>query len=108
MSAINTVRALSHGATYASVTANGIGERAGNAPLHTVVMILKELYGVTLPGFKYDRLTELRRVVEKYSGITMQAHEPLIGEGVFSHESGIHTAGILIHPYILPLRTKHR
>ncbi len=98
--AINCVRALSHGASHAGVTANGIGERAGNAPLHQVVMQLKELYGVTLPGFRYDRLVELRRAVERYSGIPMQPHEPIIGEGVFSHESGIHTAGIVIHPAI--------
>lgn len=98
--ALNCVRALAHGATHAGVTANGIGERAGNAPLHQVVMILKELYGVTLPGFRYDRLWELRRAIERASGIPMQPHEPLIGEGVFSHESGMHTAGIAIHPAI--------
>ena len=98
--AINCVRALSHGATHAGVTANGIGERAGNAPLHQVVMILKELYGITLPGFRYDLLVELRRAVERYSGIAMQPHEPIVGEGVFSHESGMHTAGIVIHPAI--------
>lgn len=98
--ALNCVRALSHGATHAGVTVNGIGERAGNAPLHQVVMILKELYGVTLPGFRYDRLVELRRAVERCSGIAMPPHEPIVGEGVFSHESGIHAAGVLIHPAI--------
>lgn len=97
---INTVRALAHGARYAGVTANGIGERAGNCPLHEVVMILRNLYGVELPNFKYERLTELRRLVERYSGIPMQPHEPIIGEGVFSHESGIHAAGVMIHPAI--------
>jgi isopropylmalate/homocitrate/citramalate synthase len=98
--AYNTVRALSHGATHAGVCANGIGERAGNASLHQVVMILKELYGVELPGFRYDRLVELRKAVEHHSGIAVQVNEPIIGEGVFSHESGIHTAGIVIHPAI--------
>lgn len=98
--AYNCVRALSHGATHAGVTANGIGERAGNAPLHQVVMILKELYGIELPGFRYDRLWELRRAIENASGIPMQPHEPLVGESVFSHESGMHTAGIAIHPAI--------
>jgi isopropylmalate/homocitrate/citramalate synthase len=98
--AYNCVRALSHGATHAGVTANGIGERAGNAPLHQVVMQLKELYGIELPGFRYDRLWELRRAVERASGIPLPPHEPIIGEGVFSHESGMHTAGIAIHPAI--------
>jgi isopropylmalate/homocitrate/citramalate synthase len=100
LGAINTVRAIGHGALYAGVTANGIGERAGNTPLHEFVMVLKMLYGVTIPGFRYDLLTELRRKVEVYSGILMQPHEPIVGEGVFKHESGIHTAAIAIHPAI--------
>lgn len=100
LAAVNTVRALSHGATHASITACGIGERAGNASIHQVVMILKELYGVELSGFHYDRLWELRTLIEKYTGVPIQAHEPIIGNNVFSHESGIHTAGISIHPAI--------
>jgi isopropylmalate/homocitrate/citramalate synthase len=55
---------------------------------------------VTLPRFKYDRLHELRGAVERASGVPVQPHEPIIGEGVFSHESGIHTAAILVHPAI--------
>src|SRR3989339_195620 len=85
---------------YMGVTANGLGERAGNTSLHQTVMILKDLYGVEIPGFRYDMLHELRQEVEKASGICIQPHEPIIGEGVFAHESGIHTAGILIHPSI--------
>ena len=54
LGAYNTVRALHHGATIPTCTVNGIGERAGNAPLHTTVMILKELYGITIPGFRYE------------------------------------------------------
>jgi isopropylmalate/homocitrate/citramalate synthase len=100
LGAYNTVRALHHGATVPTCTVNGIGERAGNAPLHTTVMILKELYGVTIPGFRYDMLWPLRRKVEEFSGIPVGATEPIIGHNVFSHETGIHTAGITIHPAI--------
>jgi isopropylmalate/homocitrate/citramalate synthase len=100
LGALNTVRAVMHGATHPSLTANGIGERAGNTSIHQFVMVLKELYGVTLPRFQYHRLHELRRAVERASGVPIMPHEPIIGEGVFSHESGIHTAGILIHPAI--------
>jgi isopropylmalate/homocitrate/citramalate synthase len=82
------------------VTVNGIGERAGNAPLHTTVMILKELYGVTVPGFRYDMLSRLRLKVEQMSGLPVGATEPIIGHNVFTHETGIHTAGITIHPAI--------
>ena len=100
LGAINTVRAVMHGATHPSLTANGIGERAGNTSIHQFVMVLKELYGVTLPRFRYERLHELRGAVENVSGVPIQPHEPIIGEGVFSHESGIHTAAILVHPAI--------
>jgi isopropylmalate/homocitrate/citramalate synthase len=100
LGAYNTVRALHHGATVPTCTVNGIGERAGNAPLHTTVMILKELYGVAVPGFRYDMLWALRRKVEEFSGLPVGATEPIIGHNVFSHETGIHTAGITIHPLI--------
>jgi isopropylmalate/homocitrate/citramalate synthase len=100
LGAYNTVRALHHGATVPTCTVNGLGERAGNAPLHTTVMILKELYGITIPGFRYDMLWSLRRKVEEYSGLPVAASEPVIGHNVFSHETGIHTAGMTIHPAI--------
>jgi isopropylmalate/homocitrate/citramalate synthase len=100
LGALNTVRAVLHGATHPSLTANGIGERAGNTSIHQFVMVLKELYGVTLPRFDYGRLTQLRSAVEAASGVPIMQHEPIIGEGVFTHESGIHVAGILIHPAI--------
>ncbi len=100
LAAYNTVRALHHGATIPTVTVNGIGERAGNAPLHTTVMILKELYGVSIPGFRYDMLGQLRLKVEQMSGLPVAAAEPIIGHNVFTHETGIHTAGITIHPAI--------
>ena len=100
LAAYNTVRALHHGATIPTVTVNGIGERAGNAPLHTTVMILKELYGITIPGFRYDMLWQLKTKVEQMSGLPVGAGEPIIGHNVFTHETGIHTAGITIHPAI--------
>jgi isopropylmalate/homocitrate/citramalate synthase len=100
LATINTIRAMSHGLNIPTCTANGMGERAGNAPLHQVVTALKLLYGIDLPHFKYEKLRELRRMVEEFSGIPVSAHEPIIGEGVFTHESGIHTAGMLIDPAI--------
>jgi 2-isopropylmalate synthase len=96
----NTVVGLGNGADYFMTSVNGIGERAGNAPMHQVLMQLRYLFGIELPGFKYDRLRELARFLECVSGIVVQATEPGIGQNVFSHESGIHTAGMLIHPSI--------
>lgn len=96
LAGINTIRAMSHGINVPTCTVNGMGERAGNAPLHEVVVMLHTLYGIKLPHFKYNQLRSLRKLVEDFSGIPVSAHAPIIGEGVFLHESGIHTAGLLI------------
>ena len=93
---INAITAVSCGFKVVSVTANGYGERAGNVKLHEFVTALNVLYGIEIPGFKYDKLRELARFMERMSGIPMQQHEPIIGSKVFAHESGIHTHAMLI------------
>jgi isopropylmalate/homocitrate/citramalate synthase len=93
---INTITAIKCGAKAFCTTVAGYGERAGNAPLHEVLVSLKLLYGIEIPGFKYEKLQELYRLVEKYACMPIQAHAPIIGPHVFMHESGIHTAGVLI------------
>lgn len=94
LSTINTIEAIFHGFTTFSVTANGIGERAGNAPLHSVVAALKYLYGIEIPGFKYEELGPLRRLVEEATGVPVAVNEPVIGRNAYYHESGIHTHGV--------------
>jgi isopropylmalate/homocitrate/citramalate synthase len=93
---INAITAVSCGFKVVSVTANGYGERAGNVKLHEFVTALNVLYGVELPGFKYNKLRELARFMERMSGVPMQQHEPIVGQKVFAHESGIHTHAMLI------------
>jgi 2-isopropylmalate synthase len=96
----NTVVALGSGAEVFTTSVNGIGERTGNAPMHQVLLQLRYLFGIEIPGFKYEKLRALARHLERVSGIPVQPTEPGIGLNVFSHESGIHTAGMLIHPAI--------
>src|SRR5437868_298020 len=100
LGAWNTVMALGSGAEVFTTSVNGIGERTGNAPMHQVLMQLRYLFGIEIPGFQYDKLRTLARSLERMSGIPVQPTEPGIGLDVFSHESGIHTAGLLIHPAI--------
>jgi isopropylmalate/homocitrate/citramalate synthase len=100
LGAWNTVMALGSGAEVFTTSVNGIGERTGNAPMHQVLLQLRYLFGIEIPGFKYDKLRALARHLEQVSGIPVQPTEPGIGLNVFSHESGIHTAGMLIHPSI--------
>jgi len=79
MASANTITALAHGAVAADVTANGIGNRAGNAPVADVLMALKVMYGVELPGASYGRLTELARAVERYFGLLQSPFAPITG-----------------------------
>lgn len=92
----NVITGVLHGFPIFTTTVNGIGERAGNAPLHSVMASLKYLYGLEVPGFQYDRLCHIKRVVEEISGIPVAAQEPVVGNNAFSHESGIHTHGVSI------------
>lgn len=96
LATINCITSLACGFKAFTVTANGYGERAGNVPLHQVVTALRVLYGVEIPGFKYEQLWDLARFMESVSGVPIEAHEPIIGANVFSHESGIHTHAMLI------------
>lgn len=100
LGAWNTVMGLGSGAEVFTTSVNGIGERTGNAPMHQVLLQLRYLFDVEIPGFKYERLRELAHFMEAVSGIPVQPTEPGIGRNVFSHESGIHTAGLLIHPAV--------
>ncbi len=96
----NTVMALGSGAEVFTTSVNGIGERTGNAPMHEVLLQLRYLFGIEIPGFKYERLRDLAHRMERISGIMVPPTAPGIGRNVFSHEAGIHTAGMLIHPAI--------
>jgi isopropylmalate/homocitrate/citramalate synthase len=96
LATINAIVATSCGFKVVSVTANGYGERAGNVKLHEYVVAMRTLYGVELPGFKYAKLRELARFMERVSGVPMQQHEPIVGTKVFAHESGIHTHAMLL------------
>lgn len=93
---INTITALACGAKAFCVNVNGYGERAGNASLQEVLTALRFLYGLEIPGFKYHKLTELSRLVERYAGVPVAVNAPVVGRNVFTHESGIHAHGVLV------------
>ena len=93
----NSITAVEAGANQVQVTVNGIGERAGNASLADVVMALTSVYGFKT-NIKTEYLTETSKMVERYSGIKMPPMMPICGENAFSHESGIHSQGVLAKP----------
>ena len=90
----NTLAALRAGATHASTTVNGLGERAGNAALEEVVMAARHLLGVDC-GVDTTRLLRLSQRVAHASGRAVAAGKSIVGAQVFTHESGIHVDGLL-------------
>lgn len=95
MATANTLAAVLAGAASVDVTVNGLGERAGNAPLEEVAMALR----LTLNrccGIDSRRFSDLSMLVAHVSGRPLPITKPIIGAGVFRHESGIHVRGLLV------------
>jgi homocitrate synthase NifV len=90
----NTLAALRAGATHASTTVNGLGERAGNAALEEVTMAARHLYGAEC-GIDTTQLPAISRQVARASGRPVAPGKSIVGEAVFTHESGIHVDGLL-------------
>jgi homocitrate synthase NifV len=90
----NTLAALRGGATHASTTVNGLGERAGNAALEEVVMAARHLHGVAC-GVDTAALPGISQLVARASGRPVAAGKSIVGAAVFTHESGIHVDGLL-------------
>jgi D-citramalate synthase len=94
MAVANTIAALRGGANQFHATINGLGERAGNASLEEIVVSLRTLYKRNL-GIKTELLYGISQLVSRLTGIVVQPNKAIVGENAFTHESGIHTQGIL-------------
>ncbi|MGC2854355.1 homocitrate synthase [Novispirillum sp. DQ9] len=93
----NSLAAVLGGATHVSTTVNGLGERAGNAPLEEVVVALDQLHGRST-GVAPRHLPEVSDLVAAASGRPVPVNKSIVGAGVFTHESGIHVHGLLADP----------
>ena len=93
----NSLAAVRAGATHVNTTVNGLGERAGNAPLEEVVMALRHLHGMET-GVDMYFYHELSHLVEQASGRGVAANKSIVGSAVFTHEAGIHVDGLLKDP----------
>ncbi|MCB8748054.1 homocitrate synthase [Rhodoferax sp. U2-2l] len=90
----NTLAALRAGATHANTTVNGLGERAGNAALEEVVMGVRHLHHACT-GVDTQALVTISHLVARASGRQVAFNKSIVGEAVFTHESGIHIDGLL-------------
>ncbi len=90
----NALAGIEAGAAQAQVSVNSIGERAGNAAYEEYVMAVESLYQCDT-GIDTTRIAELSEIVEEKSGMDTPGNKPVVGDNAFSHESGIHAAGVI-------------
>lgn len=88
----NSLAAVLSGAKGLHVTVNGLGERCGNAPLSSVQVILKDQFNAKT-NIHEDKLNDISRLVEGYSGIAVAPNQPIIGDNVFTQVAGVHADG---------------
>lgn len=92
LAAANVYSALKAGITCLHTTVNGLGERAGNVPVSSVIGIVKDHFKYPM-SVDESKLTYVSKMIETYSGIRIPPNKPLIGENVFTQTSGVHADG---------------
>jgi D-citramalate synthase len=88
----NVYAAVKAGITGIHATLNGLGERAGNVPLSSVIGVLKDHLNCTL-SINEKKLFSVSKLVESFSGVRIPPNKPIIGDYVFTQTSGIHADG---------------
>ncbi|HEX2395368.1 MAG TPA: alpha-isopropylmalate synthase regulatory domain-containing protein [Bacteroidales bacterium] len=92
LAAANVFSAIRAGISCIHTTVNGLGERAGNVPLSSVVAIVRDHFKYDM-SIKESRITMVSKLVESFSGIRVAPNKPVIGDSVFTQTSGIHADG---------------
>jgi 2-isopropylmalate synthase len=97
----NSLAGLQVGARQVECCVNGIGERAGNASLEEMAMILRtraEDVGGLWSGINTEEITRASRLVSRMTGYEIQPNKAIVGRNAFAHEAGIHQHGVLANP----------
>lgn len=88
----NVFSAIQAGIHGVHTTVNGLGERAGNAPLSSVLAVIKDQLKMET-RLREEKINRVSRLVETYSGIRIPTNKPIIGEHVFTQCAGVHADG---------------
>ncbi len=89
----NAIEAVKGGADGLHLTINGMGERAGNAPMASTIAVINDYMPNVEIGVNEKVLYTVSKLVENFSGITIPANKPIIGANVFTQTAGIHADG---------------
>lgn len=104
----NVFEAVKAGAKGLHLTVNGMGERAGNAPLASAIAVLNDYLPEVHTSVEEQSLYSVSKLVETFSGFRVAANKPIVGENVFTQTAGIHADGDkkhnLYHSKLMPER----
>ncbi len=104
----NSLAAIRGGAGQVECTVNGIGERAGNAAIEEIVMMLnvrKDIFKDVSCTINTKELYRTSRLLTAITGVECQPNKAVVGKNAFSHESGIHQDGVLKNPFTYEIMT---
>ncbi len=88
----NVFEAVKAGVKGVHVTVNGLGERAGNAPVTSIVALIHDQLKLST-NVAEDKLYSVSKIVESYSGVRIPNNKPVIGDNVFTQVAGVHADG---------------
>jgi D-citramalate synthase len=89
----NVLEAVKAGINGLHLTVNGMGERAGNAPMASAVAVINDFLPDSTISIKESSIYKVSKLVETFSGIRVPANKPIVGENVFTQTAGIHADG---------------
>jgi D-citramalate synthase len=89
----NAWQAVKAGAHGLHLTVNGMGERAGNAPLASMIAVLNDFESEVKTSVQETALYSVSKLVETFSGFRISVNKPIVGENVFTQTAGIHADG---------------
>ncbi len=93
LSVANVMEAVKAGVHGLHLTVNGMGERAGNAPLASVVAVINDFMPEVAIGVNESALYKVSKLVSAFTGIGIPSNKPIVGDNVFTQTAGIHADG---------------
>ncbi len=93
LSVANVMEAIKAGAHGLHLTLNGMGERAGNAPMASVIAVINDFLPDVSINVEEKELYKLSKLAENFSGFRIPVNKPVVGDNVFTQTAGIHADG---------------
>jgi len=89
----NVMEAVKAGVNGLHLTVNGMGERAGNAPIASTIAVINDFLKEVKITVKENALHKVSKLVENFSGFRIPVNKPIVGANVFTQTAGIHADG---------------